>query len=94
MPGKSRHAQRKLLRKEKQRKKLASLTRASQQPVAAQTYESVTPAKVSAPSVGTPDSGPARVDVHYPYIASELRRIGILTGIMLAVLIILSLVLS
>jgi len=93
MAGKSQHARRKLSRKEKQKRRIASLAGASRQPVAAQTYEPVAPAKVSTPSAGTPDSGPARIDVHYPYIASELCRIGILAGVMLAILIILSLVL-
>jgi len=94
MPGKSRHARRKLTRKEKQRKKLASLAQASQQPAVAQPYEPVAPAKaVSTPSVSMPASRPVQIDVHYPYIASELRRIGILAGAMLVVLIILSLVL-
>ena len=94
MPGKSRHARRKLSRKEKQRKKLASLAQASQQPAVAQPYEPVAPAKaVSTPSVSMPASRPVQIDVHYPYIAGELRRIGILAGAMLVVLIILSLVL-
>ena len=69
------------------------MAQVSQQPAATQAYEPVAPAKVSAPSVSMPASRPARIDVHYPYITSELCRIGILAGVILVVLIILSLVL-
>ncbi len=93
MPGKSRHARRRLSRKEKEKKSLVSLARASQQPAAAQAYKPVAPAKADAPSVSAPASVPSPVAVKHSYIASELRRIGILAGIMLAILITLSLVL-
>ena len=47
---------------------------------------------VSSASVPTPMIKPA--DIRYPYVATELRNIGILAGIMLAVLIVLALVLA
>ncbi len=93
MPDKSRHARQRLSRKEKEKKRLASLAGASQQQAAAQAYKPVVPAKAAAPAVSAPTSIPSPVAVKHPYIAGELRRIGILAGIMLAILITLSLVL-
>ncbi|MAF85327.1 MAG: hypothetical protein CL875_02425 [Dehalococcoidales bacterium] len=66
----------------------------AQRPAATQTYEPVTPSQVAAPSASVPTSMPAPTAVHYPFIATELRRIGILAGIALVILIVLSLVLS
>jgi len=84
MPGKSRHGRSKHSARSKKRRMRQdfSLTGAQQQ-ATAQSYEPVssvpTPAKVLTPrSILTP--------VQYPYIATELRRIAILAGIMLAVL--------
>jgi len=55
--------------------------------------ESVAPPEVSVPptKAATPA---APIAVRYPYIITELRRIGILAGIMLVILIVLALVLS
>ena len=93
MPGKSRRAQRKLSRMGKEKRRQLLSARASQPQAVAETYRPVVPAKVAAPSVSKPASMPAPAAVQHPYIASELRRIGILAGIMLAILITLSLVL-
>jgi len=55
--------------------------------------QAVTQAEESVPS--TKKATPAApVVVKYPYILTELRRIGILAGIMLTILIVLALVLS
>jgi hypothetical protein len=93
MPGKS---QRKHLSQSKKRKKRrgSSAIAVQQQPVA-QTYEPVSQPVVSAPSPSelTPKATPS-VTTSYPYIVAELRRIGILAGIMLAVLVVLALVLG
>ena len=58
----------------------------------AQTNEPVSSPKVSLPleSVPTPMAKPKAV--RYPYVATELRTIGILAGIMLMILIVLALV--
>jgi len=61
--------------------------------------ESSTPPEASTPSeaLSTPVA-PSRAvpatPAHYPYIYSELQRIGILSAIILAILVVLSLVLS
>ncbi|MBA7569408.1 hypothetical protein ES708_11147 [subsurface metagenome] len=93
MSGKSQRSHRKLSKKEKGKRRLASLAKVSQQPMAAQEYEPAAPARVATPSANRPTSMPAPTAVQYPFVASEIRRISILAGIMLAILIILSLVL-
>ena len=75
-------------RKKRKRKRIFTVT-ASQQQEVAQTYKPAAPSKVAAPSVKETTPTVTR----YPHISTELRRIGILAGIMLTVLIILSLVL-
>ena len=55
--------------------------------------QAVTQAEAPVPSTKTATPA-AHVVVKYPYILTELRRIGILAGIMLAILIVLALVLS
>ena len=84
MASKSRRSRGK---KKKQRRQISTTT-ITQQAVT-QTYEPAALSKVAAPSVKETTPTVAR----YPYISTELRRIGILAGIMLTVLIILSLVL-
>ena len=93
MPGKSRHGRGKHLSRGKKRKgRRSPLAIAAQQQVATQTYKPVSQPEVSAPSAGVPT--PAPTTARYPYITTELRRIGILGGIMLAILVGLALVLS
>jgi len=90
MPSKSRHGRRKLHRSKKRRKGTPiSPAMAAQQQVVAQPDKSVVPPKVAAPSAGAPTLTLAR----YPYIVTELRRIGILAGIILVILVVLFLVL-
>ncbi len=67
---------------------------AAQQQVAAQTGKLVTPPKLSTPSVSAPTPRTTLTTARYPYIIAELRRIGILAGIMMVILIVLALVLS
>ena len=95
MPGKSRHGKGRHSRQSKKRKssrrldleKQHSSAMAAQQQTLAQPSE---PAPLA--SVPTPVAKP--VAIQYPYVAIELRRIGILAGIMLVILVVLALVLS
>ena len=82
MPGKSQRRRGK--RKKGRRGSLAIA--AKQQPVSH-------PA-VSIPSAGVPTPMAMPTATRYPYIAVELRRIAILAGIMMAILVVLALVLS
>lgn len=88
MPGKSRRGRGKPSARSKKRRGI--VTRVIQQPVVSEAYEPAVPAP---PLPGAPDSSGAPSGLRYPYISTELRRIGILAGIMLAILIILALVL-
>jgi len=92
MPGKSR--QRHQSQSKKRRKKRGSSAIAAQQSPVSETHEPVSQPIVSAPSasVATPKATQTAAD--HPYIVSELRRIGILAGITLAILVVLALVLS
>ena len=97
MPAKSRHGKRKHSFRDKAKKSrqyTSDVT--SQQPVAAQAVEPAAPTKPSAPpvSVPTPTAKTKTITVRYPYIIAELRRFGILAGIMLVVLIVLALIIS
>ena len=85
MPGKSRQARRRLSRGKKRKARQVSAAITAQQQAVTQTYEPSAPARVDAPS--------ATVPMRYPYIVTELRTIGILAGIMLAILVVLALVL-
>jgi len=95
MPGKSRHGKGKQpVRSKRRRSGRSSLASAAQQPPVSQTYEPVPQPEVSTPLPTTPTSSAAVSTVRYPYITTELRRIGILAGIMLVILVVLALVLS
>jgi len=63
---------------------------AAQQQVVAQPDKPVAPPKVAAPLAGMPTLTLAR----YPYVVTELRRIGILAGIILVILVVLFFVIS
>ena len=94
MSGKSRHDKGKHPHHSKRsRAKQRYGAVASQQPTLADT-----PAPMAAiskpPPVSRPASPAAAKVVRYPYIATELRRIGILAGIVIIILIVLALVLS
>jgi len=87
MPGKARHS-----RQSKKRKhRLDSSAIAIQKTEAAQSREPVIPAKTSTPSASVPISVST---IQVPYVVNELRRIGILSGVILVILIVLALVFS
>ena len=90
MPDKSR---RKLSRSKRRKSRYGSPAITAQRQVIAQTYKPAPQPKVPPPaSVPTPIA--TLTAARYPYIAFELRRIGILAGIILAILVVLALVLS
>jgi len=93
MSGKSRRGRFKRSSQSRKKKgRLASPAIAAQQPVATQTHEPVAPSKAATTAASKPTPVPAPAAIRYPFITTELRRIGILAGIMLVVLIVLSLV--
>ena len=94
MSGKSRHSRGKHSIHGKRKKgKLRPQVIVAQPQAVTQAEEAVSPpeAPVSSTRTSTPV---APIAVRYPYILTELRRIGILAGIMLAILIVLALVYS
>jgi len=98
MPGKSQHGRRKLPRSKRRRGRQDISATSIQQRVVAQTYKpvskSASPPEVSAPPARVPATTVTPAATRYPYIAAELRRIGILAGVMLVILVILALVFS
>jgi hypothetical protein len=95
MPGKSRRQKGQYASQSKKRKgKPGRPALPAQQSAVAQARETVSSPNVPAPpaSVPVPTAKPAAAQ--YPHIASELRTIGLLAGIMLTILIVLVLVLS
>ena len=93
MPYKSRHGKGKHSPRSRRRKSSRGVI-ATQQPRVSQTYESVAQPEVSAPSAKVPAPSVKVTTVSYPYIVTELRRIGILAGIMVVVLVVLFFILS
>ncbi len=89
MPGKSRRGWRKHPSRSKKGK-----GRRSPLPIVAQSYKPVPYPEVPTPSVSVPTPMATLTTARYPYIVTELRRIGILAGIMLAILVVLALVLA
>jgi len=95
MPGKSRHGRRKHSfqgKKKKGRRSPPGVVAQRQADV--QIDKPVAPPIVAAPSASVPTPMPVLTSVRHPYILTELRRIGILAGVMLAILVVLVLVLS
>lgn len=94
MPGKSRHGKGKhhhLSRKSRARQRHDAM--AFQPPVAVDTPQPA--ATISTPPLAKAPTPPAVPRMtQYPYITTELQRIGILAGIILVILIVLALVLS
>ncbi len=89
MPGKSRHGKGKHSQLSRKRKDRRHLLAATQPSVTAQT-SSPTLAEEVTPRAKVPSAAP--VAAHYPYIGTELLRIGILTGLILVILFVLDLV--
>ncbi len=95
MPGKSQRSRRKHSFQGKMKKCRRSPPGVvAQRQADTQIDKPVAPPKVTAPSPSAPTPTPVLTAVRYPYILTELRRIGILAGIMLAILVVLALVLS
>jgi len=95
MPGKSKHKRGKhrlQSKKGKSRQRFATTT--IQQPAVVETHEPVSPPHTSTPRASAPAPSAKPSITEYPYIAIELRTIGILAGIMLIILIVLFFVLS
>jgi len=95
MPSKSRHGRKKYSfqgKKKKGRRSLPGVV--AQRQAVTETHKPVAPPKVAAPSASAPTPMPVLTAVRHPYILTELRRIGILAGVMLAILVVLVLVLS
>ena len=93
MSGKSRRSRGKhSFQSRKKKGRLASSTITAQQPAITKAHEPVAPSKVAAPAASMPTSKPAPTVVRYPFIATELRRIGILAGIVLVILVVIALV--
>ena len=87
MPKKSRRF--KALQSKRRKIRQQPLATVAQQPVVTQTDKPV----ASAPLASAPVRKTAPNIVRYPYVVAELRRIGILAGIMLVILIVLALAL-
>jgi len=94
MPGKSQHGRRKLPRSKRRKGRHGVSAISAQQRVVAQTYKPAPRPEASAPSTSVPTTMATPAATRYPYIAAELRRIGILAGVMLVILVILALVFS
>ena len=96
MPSKSRHGKGKHPHHSKKSKTIQRQeARASQQQVTVDTSPKATPTdidKVAPPKPAV--SAERKKAIQYPFIIGELRRIGILAGIILIILIILAIVLS
>jgi hypothetical protein len=93
MPGKSRHARGKHPHHSKKSKIKKRQAMSFPQPVAAEAPKQPAAVEKSSPAAVT--APPAKVKImQYPYITGELRRIGILAGIILVILIVLALVIS
>ena len=93
MPGKPQRGRGKRSFQSKKKGRPSRPATVVQQPVVAQVHEpdSHLDAPVPSASVSIPKVKPTAV--HYPYITTELRTIGILAGIMLIILIVLALAL-
>ncbi|MFC2001336.1 hypothetical protein ACFLUZ_02390 [Chloroflexota bacterium] len=95
MPDKLRHDKGKHPSKSKKRReRQRSQVTVAYQPVAAQTSKPAVPTDMPAPRAKVPAPSAASRVARYPYITTELRRIGILAGIIIAILVVLALILS
>ncbi len=95
MPSKSQHSRRKRSfqgKKKKGRRSPPGVV--AQRQAVAETRKPAAPPRVAAPSASAPTPMPGLTAVRHPYILTELRRIGILAGIMLVILVVLVLVLA
>jgi len=93
MPGKSQHGRGKYSARRGKKKGRRGSSIAAQRQTVVQAYKPVSQPKALAPSASIPAPIAAQTAAQYPYIGAELRRIGILAGIILAILVVLALVL-
>ena len=91
MPSKSRGGRKRSARSKKRRMRQDFSLAGAQQQATAQNHKPVPQAPSPSAKVLTPRLTPLP-SVRYPYIATELRRIAILAGIMLVILVVLYLV--
>jgi len=95
MPGKSQHSRKKHSFQSKKKKGRRSPPDVvAQRQADIQIDKPVAPPKMAAPSVSTPTPRPVSTPARHPYVLTELRKIGILAGIMLVILVVLALVFS
>ncbi len=94
MTGKSKHKGGKQTSGKKKKTRHHISATVVRQPVVTQNREAVSMSSVPTASARTSTAAAKQIAVRNPYIANELRTIGILAGIMLAILIVLALVLS
>jgi hypothetical protein len=90
MPGKSRRRRGRHLPRSKRRKGV--LAPVAQPSAVTQSYETTAQAEVAVPRAEVPT--PRATVAQPPNIAAELRRIGIMAGIILVVLVVLALIFS
>ncbi len=94
MAGKSKHKRGKHIQRQKGKSRQHLAATPSRQPAGTETSETVAQPKASAPPrVKAPTRVAKPTTAQYAYIGTELRTIGILAGIMLTALVVLSLVL-
>ena len=95
MPGKSRRRQGKYSVQSKKKKGRSSRPHTLvQQPASAQTDGPVPSPRVPVSSASVPTPVAKLEVIRHPYIAAELRNIGILAAMMVVVLVVLAMVLS
>ncbi len=95
MPHKSLHGKRKLPRSKRIKGGQDVLATSTAQQAVHQPEKPALQSQVSAPSISKPRPMIAKSDVtQYRYVVAELRRIGILAGVILVILVILALVFS
>ena len=94
MSGKSRRGRGRHLPRSKRRKGGKGFSAPVAQPLATQRYEPAPRADMLVPSAKTPTSRATVTVAQHPNIAAELRRIGILAGIILVILVVLALIFS
>jgi hypothetical protein len=90
MPDKSRQGKGKHLVRSKRKKSGHGIVAVAQQPVVSQPGGPAPQAEVPARLSVTSTPSATVSTVLYPYIFSELRRIGIIAGIMLVILVVLA----
>jgi len=94
MAGKSQHGRGHSAQSKKAKAKQRSAVMSSGQPVVVQIPKPAVSPSVSAPPTSKRILPAASRTTRYPYITAELKRIGIVAGIILAILVVLALVLS